>query len=416
MDGLPLGQRNIPLSPEFDYHHAMAQHAAAVSAANNSSLHSAMAMLPTGLNLSVNAANQGISPGIPTSSLTNSHSAYHINHRMSNPGLSGSGKGKSKSKKPKVNRAGIPAPKRALTAYINFTQWYREELKKAGREIPKIGEFGKECAAKWNAMSDEEKQPFLNAAAKDRERYKQEMAVYKPPRDTNKPKRPGTTFMLFMADLRKEMAGREPEGGVAALAKLGGERWRSMTEEEKRPYIERQNKEKLRYEGLMEEYRRTKGNEGMAPAVKNERTEEQTQESSDSLDSHTTGTTSSAAATSGGNNTTSQSMLQSDTTPVSECSTPSPPAQAPSPSPSSTPTPTISNGMASLPSLSHTSLAMGYAQHSLPNFAHSGGVLPPTPNYNQAHAHSTMPASTNYLQTSGATYNLAHLPSHYNWT
>jgi len=43
---------------------------------------------------------------------------------------------------------------------------------------------------------------------------------------------------------------------VAALAKLGGERWRNMTEEDKRPYVEKQNVEKIRYEGAMEEYRR----------------------------------------------------------------------------------------------------------------------------------------------------------------
>jgi len=52
------------------------------------------------------------------------------------------------------------------------------------------------------------------------------------------------------------MAGKEPEGGVSALAKLGGERWRNMTDEEKRPYVERQNEEKMRYEQAMEEYRR----------------------------------------------------------------------------------------------------------------------------------------------------------------
>lgn len=46
--------------------------------------------------------------------------------------------GKNAKKKPKVNKDGVPAPKRATTAYINFTQWYREELKKAGRPIPKV--------------------------------------------------------------------------------------------------------------------------------------------------------------------------------------------------------------------------------------------------------------------------------------
>ena len=46
--------------------------------------------------------------------------------------------GKGMKKKPKINKDGVPAPKRATTAYINFTQWYREELKKSGRAIPKV--------------------------------------------------------------------------------------------------------------------------------------------------------------------------------------------------------------------------------------------------------------------------------------
>jgi len=158
-------------------------------------------------------------------------------------------------KKPKINKDGVPAPKRATTAYINFTQWYRESIKKTGRAVPKIGEFGKECAAKWNSMTDEEKKPFTEVAARDRDRYRREMEIYRPARDANKPKRPGTAFMLFMVDFRKEVAGKEPEGGVAALAKLGGERWRSMTDEEKKPYVDQQNECKVRYEKSMEEYR-----------------------------------------------------------------------------------------------------------------------------------------------------------------
>ena len=129
-------------------------------------------------------------------------------------------------------------------------------MKKAGRTIPKIGEFGKECAAKWNSMSEEDKAPFLETAARDRDRYKREMAIYKPARDSNKPKRPNTAFMLFMADFRKEMAGKEPEGGVSALAKAGGVRWRSMSDDDKRRYVELQNQEKVRYEASMDEYRR----------------------------------------------------------------------------------------------------------------------------------------------------------------
>ncbi|XP_053203038.1 CCR4-NOT transcription complex subunit 10-like [Panonychus citri] len=100
-------------------------------------------------------------------------------HHQQNQGLMVHHHGKSNKKKPKVNKDGVPAPKRATTAYINFTQWYREELKKSGRPIPKIGDFGKECAAKWNQMCEEEKQPFLAVAAKDKERYKKDNPYYK---------------------------------------------------------------------------------------------------------------------------------------------------------------------------------------------------------------------------------------------
>jgi hypothetical protein len=102
--------------------------------------------------------------------------------------------------------------------------------------------FGKECAAKWNAMTEEEKKPCMEVANKDRDRYRK-WIIYKLARDVNKPKR----FMLFMVDFRKEVAGKEPEGGVAALAKLGGERWRNMTDEQKKPYVEQQNECKIKY-------------------------------------------------------------------------------------------------------------------------------------------------------------------------
>jgi len=277
---------------EYDYNQLAAHHAALN---NTHQLHPAMAQIPmlqaAGLNLTVMPSGQlggqhhlgqiqghhqimyqNVQPAAQNTTHVHHQQQPQQNHHQNQVqaqshqnhghGSHGGGAGHATQshgkgkKKPKVNKDGVPAPKRATTAYINFTQWYREELKKSGRAIPKIGDFGKECAGKWNAMQEEDKKPFLEVAAKDRDRYKREMAVFKPARDANKPKRPGTAFMLFMGDFRKEMAGKEPEGGVAALAKLGGERWRNMTEEDKKPYVEKQNVEKQRYEVAMEEYRR----------------------------------------------------------------------------------------------------------------------------------------------------------------
>ncbi|XP_035231161.1 high mobility group protein homolog TDP-1-like isoform X2 [Stegodyphus dumicola] len=414
-NGLPLGHRNLSLPTEYDYHQAMAQHAAVVSATNNSALHPAMAqipMMPTGLNLSMNSGNHSLSSGMQ-SSVTNAH---HLTHGS---GVA-TGGGKTKTKKLKVNKDGVPAPKRATTAYINFTQWYREDQKRNGRQIPKIGEFGKECAGKWNNMSGEEKQPFLEVAARDRERYRKEMAIYKPARDVNKPKRPGTAFMLFMADLRKEMAGKEPEGGVAALAKLGGERWRSMTDEEKRKYVEKQGEEKVRYEASMEEYRKKQSIANISP-IKAPRPEEPSNDSSDSLDLPSAAATShlpqlSQATSNSGSSTPSPTETP---TPASQSNSTSPPPPTLSPGPTDPPTSESPNSsMAALSSLTNPmslshAMAMGYAQHTLSNFAHASGMLMHNPSYNQVH--TTMPSSA-YLTSSSPNYNQAHMQGGpYNW-
>lgn len=481
---------------DYDYHHAMAQHAAVVSAAGGGQLHPAMAqlpMLPTGLNLSMGsaanmAANMAAAAGLQMSQLTASanstssssggggssaaalhhhhhHHHQHLQHQHGNApaahqqalhhqhqhhhhvgymghmgagaGVVGPG-GKLKHKKPKVNKDGVPAPKRATTAYITFTQWYREEMKKSGRQIPRIGDFGKECAGKWNTMSDEDKQPFLSAAARDRERYKREMAVYKPARDVNKPKRPGTAFMLFMADFRKEMAGKEPEGGVAALAKLGGERWRGMSEEDKRPYVERQNEEKMKYEQNMEEYRR-KQQTAETQAAKLQQQQQQQAASGQGDDQGGGGGGGGARDQhdNGGESDSGEDTFhgnQSHSNPPSGASTPSPggagatshsehtdESQGAAPPTSSAGGSAASErgggggglpSLASPLSLAHPLASLGY-QHSLASFGISSGGFGGTPH--AAHVAASTAAAP-YLPGSAATYSQAHLPGPYSWT
>lgn len=481
---------------DYDYHHAMAQHAAVVSAAGGGQLHPAMAqlpMLPTGLNLSMGsaanmAANMAAAAGLQMSQLTASanstsssassgggggasaaalhhhhhHHHQHLQHQhgnapaahqqaaalhhqhqhhhhvgyMGHMGAAAVG-GKLKHKKPKVNKDGVPAPKRATTAYITFTQWYREEMKKSGRQIPRIGDFGKECAGKWNTMSDEDKQPFLSAAARDRERYKREMAVYKPARDANKPKRPGTAFMLFMGDFRKEMAGKEPEGGVAALAKLGGERWRGMSEEDKRPYVERQNEEKMKYEQNMEEYRR-KQQTAESQAAKLQQ-QQQAAAAAAQADDQGGGTREQQQQQhdNGGDSESGEDTFhgnQSHSNPPSGNSTPSPggggatthsehtdesqQGAAPPTSSASAVGSERSNAgglpsLASPLSLAHPLASLGY-QHSLASFGITSGGFGGAPH--AAHVSAASTAAAPYLPGSAATYSQAHLPGPYSWT
>ncbi|GAB2275321.1 hypothetical protein Dimus_010084 [Dionaea muscipula] len=81
-------------------------------------------------------------------------------------------------------------------------------------------------------------------------------------KDPNMPKRPVTAFFVFMEDFRKTYKEEHPEGkGGAAVSKVGGEKWKSMTDEEKKPYIDKAAELKVEYEKAMEAYQADHGDD-----------------------------------------------------------------------------------------------------------------------------------------------------------
>ncbi|GMH07059.1 hypothetical protein Nepgr_008899 [Nepenthes gracilis] len=73
--------------------------------------------------------------------------------------------------------------------------------------------------------------------------------------DPNKPKRPATAFFLFMEDFRKVYKEQHPDSKKGSeVAKEGGEKWKSMTDEEKKQYVDRAAALKAEYEKAMEAY------------------------------------------------------------------------------------------------------------------------------------------------------------------
>ena len=94
-------------------------------------------------------------------------------------------------------------PKRPTSAYFFFVAKQREELEKQGRKITRVAEWTKEVSAKWRALSAEEREPFDVKATADKERYTKEINDYKG-KDPNKPKRPMSSYFLWLADFRSE--------------------------------------------------------------------------------------------------------------------------------------------------------------------------------------------------------------------
>ncbi|KAK9052643.1 hypothetical protein SSX86_029273 [Deinandra increscens subsp. villosa] len=67
-------------------------------------------------------------------------------------------------------------------------------------------------------------------------------------RDPSKPKRPPTAFFIFLEGFRKSFKEANPDNKkVALVAKEGGEKWKSMTDEEKKPFTERAAELKEKY-------------------------------------------------------------------------------------------------------------------------------------------------------------------------
>ncbi|KAL1820293.1 hypothetical protein DCAR_0416622 [Daucus carota subsp. sativus] len=81
----------------------------------------------------------------------------------------------------------------------------------------------------------------------------------KPDKDPNKPKRPASAFFVFMEDFRKTYKEKHPNNkSVAVVGKAGGDKWKSMSEADKAPYVAKAEKRKSEYEKTMLAYNNKK--------------------------------------------------------------------------------------------------------------------------------------------------------------
>ncbi|XVE56289.1 hypothetical protein DITRI_Ditri03aG0226700 [Diplodiscus trichospermus] len=74
-------------------------------------------------------------------------------------------------------------------------------------------------------------------------------------KDPNKPKRPASAFFVFMEEFREQYKKDHPKNkSVAAVGKAGGDKWKSLSQAEKQPYVAKAEKRKAEYEKNMKAY------------------------------------------------------------------------------------------------------------------------------------------------------------------
>lgn len=209
-------------------------------------------------------------------------------------------KDKEQEKKDKKKKNGCSETKRPTHAYTLWVKDQWHEVKKANPEA-EFKDISNILGAKWKTVSAEEKKPYEEKYLADKEAYLQVITKEKreteamklleeeqkhktamelleqymqfkqetekenkkknkkKEKDSLKPKHPMSAYFLFTNDRRAAILAENK--GVLEVAKITGEEWKNMTEEQKRPYEEIAKKNKEKYAQEMEAYKQKKAEE-----------------------------------------------------------------------------------------------------------------------------------------------------------
>jgi len=154
------------------------------------------------------------------------------------------------------------APKKPLTAYMLFSNQMREKVKQDNPNIT-FPDVGKELGRLWKETTDKEK--YEKLAQEGKVRYKKEYEAYKETKsssseeeeapkkkkkkkDPNAPKGKLSGYMIFSRDIRADIKEEFPNATFGETGKHIGEKWRDLSESEKKKYSKLAEIDKERWE------------------------------------------------------------------------------------------------------------------------------------------------------------------------
>jgi hypothetical protein len=157
------------------------------------------------------------------------------------------------------------APKRFKSSYICFFVAKQDEIKKELGGAANVSSVSKRSAAKWRNLTAEERLHWDEVAAKDKQRYLAEKAMYTGPwqvpqkrarKDPSAPKRPMSAFLYFSQSRRQEIKEKNPEMRNTEISQELGKMWRESPEEERAPHVGREKIERQKYKVEMAKWKK----------------------------------------------------------------------------------------------------------------------------------------------------------------
>lgn len=78
-------------------------------------------------------------------------------------------------------------------------------------------------------------------------------------KDPNAPKRPPTSYFIFLTENRENIKAKNPEAKVTEIARIAGQQWKALTPAQKKPYEDKNVDAKAQYEKDVAAYKATGG-------------------------------------------------------------------------------------------------------------------------------------------------------------
>ncbi|GKY92361.1 hypothetical protein MPSEU_000207000 [Mayamaea pseudoterrestris] len=175
-----------------------------------------------------------------------------------------------------TTRPTLGPPMAPRSAFVCFADARKEEMRNSHPNVSVENEILTIVASEWRGLDESVRASWDEVARDDKVRYVREKAEYKgpwmaPKRRAKKhplaPKRPMSAFLKYSQNRRATIKSQNPDMGNTDVSRLLGEMWRNASEAERRPYIERELRERAEYNEMIKKFREQQAHLDVASRV-----------------------------------------------------------------------------------------------------------------------------------------------------
>eukprot|EP00543_Licmophora_paradoxa_P004205 CAMPEP_0202454682 /NCGR_PEP_ID=MMETSP1360-20130828/12348_1 /ASSEMBLY_ACC=CAM_ASM_000848 /TAXON_ID=515479 /ORGANISM="Licmophora paradoxa, Strain CCMP2313" /LENGTH=200 /DNA_ID=CAMNT_0049074057 /DNA_START=145 /DNA_END=747 /DNA_ORIENTATION=- len=158
-------------------------------------------------------------------------------------------------------------PKRNMSAFFLYSQGNRARVKEENPEAP-FGDIARILSTEYKALTEKERKKWDKKAEADKARYQEEMKDYVPPddiddggrkrkkrKDPDAPKRNMSAYFLYSVYIRPTIKEENPEATFGEIAKIISQKFKQLTEKERKKWDKKAVEDKSRYERQMADYK-----------------------------------------------------------------------------------------------------------------------------------------------------------------